>query len=141
MLGFGKKSAKVLTFLERPYHEEIEKYCKNNHIPNQYWLGQRFGIPLEGALDENMHSFYVVKKEDNDAVVDLKHDNELLKKIADEIKKRRRNANEGFSLKGIFIEVNAKLGQAIMGFLKKPEKTFKIDDLSELPKVFEQIDY
>jgi len=142
--GFGKKPNKTMTFLESPLFVSIEKFCQKNKLSNPYKLGEKSGIQQKG-FDENYLSFYVLTKEDKDAAFDLL--NEKSKTASKEIDIKGINPLDStgkISFRAIMtrLELQEKkiVNDALISATGAPQKTFKVESLSELPAVFKQID-
>lgn len=145
-LGWAKdqRIIKTVAFLESPFHILLKWYCKKCHTSDLTHLGQRFGVELRDAVDPNYHSFYVLTHEDKNNVADVfigKKPKDMKAKIQAQIAQRRGNVTSLDSLYDLQAETYARLDNLAMESIKKPEKVFRIDDLSQLPDVFKQIDY
>lgn len=135
-----KTGNRVVNFLESPFHTDIEKYCKNHQVPNSYWFGVRSGIPVPQAIDRDYHTFYVATNEHKDKYIDLSFDKEHNKKIVQHTKPfDPRSTSISDYAAQIWIETKVRIGNALMKALGKPERTFKINDLSELSEVYKQL--
>lgn len=140
-----KSKNKVVSILEQPLYIQILNICKKNQIPSPYWLGNRMGVPIEGALDQNYHSFQLLTKDTKDKYIDALFDKTKKEKMINEIKQKITPTDIKLSLseniKRQMTELKVYLNESLQNISGKPEQTFKIDDLSELPGIFKKIDY
>lgn len=146
LLGLGKKSNKIISYLEEPGYIGIMKELKKSGNYSLSWLRQNTGFPIAENLSEGYHSFTVLTKKHKDAsssLVSTKGLFEVWKKI---IKEEIQEVRNGKKTKTAPVLTAAKINQAISEKIKpiidgEPVNKFIIEDLSELPNVFKQIDY
>lgn len=147
LLGFGKKSTKALTFLEQPcYPNMVSELKKEGSHLSLSWLSQHLGIPIAKPLSETHHSFYVYTKEQKDASSGLFSAKQMYTFLKGILKEGFENIKAGKSDNIKPVWTATKLNEKILNELKpiitnEPVHKFVIDDLSELPKVFKEIDY
>lgn len=153
-LGFPNKSPKVISILESPLFIQIQKDMKEANAPSNHWFRHHIGssvIPV--AKDEQYHSFTVLTKQDKDQTLKMLS-GKTIGKITTLARKFMNTAKAyEYSRTNPTIEqvahdrkkdlywIHATLDETLSKGLGEAEKSFKIEDLSQLPKVFEEIDY
>jgi len=146
-----KEATKALFFLESPSFSAVDEFCKSKNIPNQYWLGKRFGINAQEPIDSRFHSFYVFTKKDKDNLWDLTagvKNNEIAERTRAIVSDRRKFLFEGkeyvdFTDGGDFFDIEERIvaDSLVMPQLPPVTRVFKLNGLSELPAALAQIDY
>lgn len=107
---------------------------------------------MKKPLNENLHSFFVLTKEQKDAVIDMRNSKQVLTLLKNTAQRGKTLVFNKIS--DLFSENNAKENLCnIANFVKhlnqeyekvvaaEPVNTFKINSLSELPSVVNKIDY
>lgn len=146
LLGLGKKNTKTVLYLESPGYEGVMKELKKRGNPDLDWLRLNTKIPIAGPFSEDYHSFTVLTKEHKDASSPLfsgKGMFETGKNILSEgIKAIINGRKTEIEPTWIAAKINQIFSEKINLITDGvPVKKFVIDDLSELPEVFKQIDY
>ncbi len=150
-LRLRKNATKSLFFLETPSFSMIDGFCKKNHIPNQFWLGKRFGIGVIEPKDPDFHTFYVLTGEDKNKLWDTAFGSENHKfadKVHEIVSKRRAFEDSGKQYLDCtdgkdFFEIEQRIvsDSLVMPMIPPPENIFRVNKLSELPDILKQIDY
>lgn len=143
-LGLGSKLHKTVGFLEYPAYvpikEELQKMGRSRN-----WLSKETGVQLKGPQSQTHHSFYVYTKQEKDHLLnsvlsvwgEMGIHLQLIKKTVQE-----HRIEDTPSLAESMARVNQLMVEKLQKITNgKPAKKFVIDDLSQLPKVFEKIDY
>lgn len=149
MLGkFGLKGLfnKTAGYLEQPRYLEMIKRAKEEGA-DLFWLSKNAEIPIKTPPCEDKHSFYVFTKGEKDKFVFAKKISRnceasyinayaCVNKVLSEDIAELRDPDKKL------LRENQNLLELIESFMtNKQIDTFSIDDLSELPKIFKQIDY
>lgn len=146
LFGLGKKSNKTVTYLEQPGYAVIARELKKSGGCSTSWLSQNTGIPIAEPLSPSHHSFTVLTKEQKDGASPLfsaKNMFALMKKVINEGFQKLKSGEKS-TIESTW--TSARINQILIERIKpitdgQPVHKFVIDDLSQLPKVFEQIEY
>lgn len=145
LFGFGNNN-KTVNFLEYHGYERIVEELKKIGDYSLSWFSQHKGLPIAGPLHQDYHSFTVLTKEHKNAanpLFSLKNMFQLGKNVHADAKARLRNGEKvKIDSTWSLIRTSQLFSEQIRAITDgEPVHKFVIDDLSELPKVFEQIDY
>lgn len=150
-LGIEQKPFKVFTFLESPLKLQIAEDLKSADAPSIHWFSQHIGSPVKPPIDPNYHSFFVLTKENRDNAPSLffrKNMKSVVNQISTLMQKLRAINTQDMTPEKIAREnkknvywIHAQLDGLLAKEIGESDKTFKIDSLSELPKVFESIEF
>lgn len=147
LIGKGQKTNKTVTYLEEsPAYFGIVEQLKKSGGYSTSWLSQNTGIPIAEPLSPNHHSFTILTKEQKDEASPLfssKNIFSLMKKIINEgIQKVKSGEKSTIESTWTSAKMNQILAEQIKPVTEgQSVHKFVIDDLSQLPKVFEQIEY
>ncbi|MFA7657848.1 MAG: hypothetical protein WCY19_00270 [Candidatus Gastranaerophilaceae bacterium] len=146
LCGLGKKFNKTVVYLEQPGYANIAEELKKIGGYSTSWLSRNTGIPIAEPLSQSHHSFTVLTKEQKDGASHLlfaKNIFALTKKVINE-GLQKVSSGEKSKVEGTWAaaRLNQLLSEQLNPILEgQPVHKFVIDDLSQLPKVFEQIEY
>lgn len=143
LFGLGKQTNKTLAFMETPSFIKLDKSCKENNIPSIFYLGQKYDLPNMKIKNPDYYSFYVLTKDDKNSAFDLitgVENKKLRKEALSSISAYNPELSLKENLKNLTMELSARCDDLFMSKIKKPEQTFRINDLSELPDAFRQIE-
>ena len=139
---FTAKPHKIAIILEKPTYNVAKRAMQNKNINYSLsWLKQNTGIPIEGPLQDGVHSFYVFTKEDKqsfrDAII------KPLKNILAYTKEGMKKHPSDNKLANVYAQV--KIGKAtedgfnqVIGDRNIPR--IKIETLEDLPKIVKDLD-
>lgn len=141
LVGKGHITNKTFTYFEEsPAYYKVMETLQQNRRYSISWLSQNIGIPIAEPLSPAYHSFTILTKEQKDKASPLYSAKNLLamtKKILNE----RTPDVISSGIWGL-ARMNQIFAEQLSPIIaSKPVHKFVIDDLSQLPKVFEQIDY
>lgn len=144
LMGIGKKHTKHISYLEQPGHTVIEESLRKNGNYSINWLSQNTDIPIKKSLSSEHHSFTILTKEHKDKaspILGLKNTMKIVKQTLKEGKKFSKNQKDMEDL-WLSARLNQIYNEQLEPIIKnEPVNKFVIDDLRDLPKVFEKIDY
>jgi len=146
-VGLGKKCLKSVNFLESPGHANVINDLKEAGGHSIDWLSQYTGIKIPKPMSENHHSFFILTEQQKDAayknIFSIKNIINLAINASIEDKARvKSGAMPELGNVRISARIHQQLIEKIKPIIKnEPIHKAAIDDLSQLPKVFEQIDY
>lgn len=147
LIGMGKKTNKTITYLEQsPAYFLLGKEMKKSGYTKVSWMSKETGIPIAEPLSPDHHSFTILTKEQKDKASPFASAvNRILqyKRIIDETVAITKQG------KGHIVDsmwTTAKINQLATEQMRpvlrgQPVNKFVIDDLSQLPTVFEKIEY
>lgn len=148
--GIPQKHFKVFTFLESPLRLQIAEDLKSADAPSIHWFSQHIGSPVKPPIDPNYHSFFVLTQENRDNALNLfsrKRMKFVVNQISTLMQKLRAINAQDMTPEKIAREnkkniywIHAQLDGLLAKEVGESDKSFKIDSLSELPKVFESIE-
>lgn len=149
--GIPQKHFKVFTFLESPLRLQIDEDLKSADAPSIHWFSQHIGSSIKPPVDPNYHSFFVLTQENRDHALSLfsrKNMKSVVCQISDLMQKLRAIKAQDMTPERIAREnkknvywIHAQLDGLLAKEIGESDKTFKIESLSELPKVFESIEF
>lgn len=140
-------SKKALIFLENPgFAPEIEELKKFGNY-SMSWFRQNTGIPIKDSLNPDYHSFFVLTKKEKDEVNRLysaKNVVRITSRVLEESKQRFPGKLFNSKIASLWrvARGNQIIDALVSPVLKgKPVEKFVLDDLSQLPKILDEIDY
>lgn len=142
----SEKGDNICSFLEQPLYAAIMERLKLIGNYSIDWLTGNARIPVKKPINPNYHSFYVCTGKQKKVAEKLFGISELIKlEIYSRLENIQRRFHNNFNLCSGFScllkmnnELSRKFAQKIQG---EPVHMFKLESLSELPKVLEQIEY
>lgn len=143
-IGLGKKANKFIGLFEQPLYIPIANETKEKGLSSIYWFAQKAEIPIKGPLSSSHHSFWLYTKEHKDAAVDAlsKSRQKQIQKMIEQEEEQSFLDNNPHSTEWNLARENQLLLEEVEKVnANQPIRTFKIENFSELPKVFEEIDY
>lgn len=139
---FSTKPHKTVTILEKPTYNVAKRVMQNKNINYSLsWLSQNMGIPIEGPLQDGVHSFYVFTKEDKQGFMDAI--TKPLKNVLAYTKEGMKKHPSDNKLANVYAQV--KMGKATEdGFNQvigdRNVAKIKIETLEDLPNIIKDLD-
>lgn len=123
-IKFLKKKPKIFSYLEQPRYVEILENLKKSGGYSLNWLSQNKKVSVREPINEAYHSFFVYTDRHKDICLDI---DEKVNKFAKNPKNAPINLNQFFI---------RQLAEAIGN---DEIKYYRIEQLNQIPKVFEEI--
>lgn len=150
-LGVSRKSQKTFSFLESPTYPQIKKDLQESQAPSIHWFNFHIGNTVKEPLDQNYHSFYMLTKDDKNGLIDSFSPKNIkitwarlhsfMENAKSSIYQGLSNENILHSQKKDLYWIHAEFDKILAKNVKEPEKTFRINNLSELTEIFKEIAY
>lgn len=142
LMGLGRRITKTYLTMEQPYFQELMSTLQDVGNYSLSWVSLRTKLPVRPPLSENHHSFFVYTKEQKDKVLKFCSFRKILG-VSTQLNKEMDNPDpirqdplwRLVRRSNLFNEKFDEVAEGVS--IQK----FEIEDLSELPKVFKQIDY
>lgn len=147
LIGKGNKTNKTFTYLEEsPAYPLIMNHLKKSGNFSISWLSQNTEIPITEPLSPNHHSFTILTKKQKDEASPLFSGRKFFELIKTTTSEVTQKINNNPKIKIDQNWANARMNQLYAEQIKpiiegEPVHKFVINDFSELPEIFKQIDY